>query len=204
MQISPASDSSILVTLGDSISAATTTRVHAVFHALHQAPPSWLTNLHPAYTTLLVDYDPSLMDASGVIDFLRQLPTDLPLKPSRRIELPVRYDGQDLEEVAHFHSITVENLKRIHSEALYHVAFLGFSPGFAYLQGLPAEIATPRLSSPRRLVPAGSVGIGGNQTGVYPQHSPGGWRIIGHLALPDPCLPPDWAAPGDWVRFVPV
>jgi KipI family sensor histidine kinase inhibitor len=120
-------------------------------------------------------------------------------------EIGVTYDGDDLEEVARLHGISSDDVIRLHSSAIYRVGFVGFSPGFAYLIGLPRVLHTPRLGTPRTRVPAGAVGIGGEFTGVYPRATPGGWLLIGRTDLPmfdahrDP---PSLLAPGDRVRFV--
>ncbi|MGH6636095.1 MAG: 5-oxoprolinase subunit PxpB [Gammaproteobacteria bacterium] len=127
----------------------------------------------------------------------------------RRVEIPVDYGGgagPDLEEVARHCGLSVREVIERHAVADYTVYFLGFQPGFAYLGGLDPLIATPRRAEPRLAVPAGSVGIGGAQTGIYPAVTPGGWQIIGHtpLALFDPARqPPTLLLPGDQVRFVP-
>lgn len=172
-----------------------------------------VTNVHPAYASILVDFDPL---ATGHLELQRQAEqlfarTDrsASIEP-RTVEIPVVYggeDGPDLEQVAALNGHTAEEVIAIHSGAEYLVHFLGFSPGFPYLGGMPESIATPRLETPRRRVPAGSVAIGGRQTGVYPMASPGGWRIIGRtpLRLFDPeADPPALLRMGDHVRFVPT
>ena len=126
---------------------------------------------------------------------------------SRRIEIPVCYDeelGPDLNDVARHSHLTVGEVVQRHSSTEYLVYFLGFSPGFPYMGNMPKELATPRMGTPRRLVPAGSVAIGGHQTGIYPVASPGGWRIIGRTPIklfrpeePEPTL----LQMGDLVRF---
>lgn len=127
----------------------------------------------------------------------------------RRVEIPVDYGGDagpDLEEVAGHCGLSAREVIRRHVAADYTVYFLGFQPGFAYLGGLDPLLATPRRAEPRLTVPAGSVGIGGTQTGIYPAVTPGGWRIIGHtpLVLFDPLRePPTLLLPGDQVCFVP-
>jgi KipI family sensor histidine kinase inhibitor len=131
-------------------------------------------------------------------------------KPARRVEIPVQYGGDhgpDLQAVAQAHGLTPEDVIRIHSQRDYLVYMMGFTPGFPYLGEMDPQLATPRLSTPRSRVPAGSVGIAGEQTGIYPVDSPGGWRIIGWTAqrLFDPDRqPPFLLAPGDVVRFVPA
>lgn len=127
----------------------------------------------------------------------------------RRVEIPVVYGGEsgpDLEEVARHCGLTTAEVIQCHSRADYTVYFLGFQPGFAYLGGMAPLIATPRRAEPRLAVPAGSVAIGGTQTGIYPAATPGGWQIIGHtpLCLFDPVRQsPTLLLPGDRVRFVP-
>ena len=109
------------------------------------------------------------------------------LPPVRTVEIPVSYGGEygpDLNDVAALHGLSAHDVVRLHSEAVYTVYFLGFVPGFAYMGGLPEALATPRLPAPRKRVEAGSVGIGGGQTGVYPFPTPGGWRLIGRTPLP--------------------
>ena len=136
-------------------------------------------------------------DASAAADFA-----------PRRIAIPVQYGGAagpDLAVVATHCGLSEAEVIDAHSGADYLVYFLGFQPGFAYLGGLPPQLATPRRSEPRLAVPAGSVGIGGPQTGIYPAASPGGWQLIGHssLVLFDPeQTPPSLLQPGDLVRFV--
>jgi KipI family sensor histidine kinase inhibitor len=195
----PASDSSLLVRFGDMISAEINRQVIALFRYLDQINPPWLINLHPAYATLLIDFDPTVITHAEVQAFIK-MQAKVETKGTLR-EVPVRYNGPDLDFVAGTHGITPQQVIDLHSGAEYLVAFLGFAPGFAYLLGLPSELITPRLDKPRAQVKAGSVGIGGQQTGIYPAASPGGWRLIGETDMP---LPPDWAMPGDQVRFIPV
>lgn len=125
----------------------------------------------------------------------------------RHVDIPVVYGGEDLAEVAAFHRISPQEVVRRHTEPVYTVFMMGFQPGFPYLGGLPEHLHTPRRAVPRTRVEAGSVGIGGSQTGVYPFTSPGGWQIIGHTELPLFCAdktPPALLAAGDTVRFVAV
>ena len=128
---------------------------------------------------------------------------------SRAIDIPVIYGGEqgpDLTEVARLSGFTPKQVVELHASVDYVVWFLGFQPGFPYLGGLPASLAMPRRAEPRLKVPAGSVGIGGQQTGIYPLSTPGGWQLIGRTSLPlfspnreEPIL----LRPGDTVRFVP-
>ncbi|WNN45629.1 MULTISPECIES: 5-oxoprolinase subunit PxpB [Winslowiella] len=131
------------------------------------------------------------------------------LPESRQIEIPVIYGGEagpDLEEVARHHQLTTRQVVELHASADYVVYFIGFQPGFPYLGGLDKRLHTPRRAEPRVVVPAGSVGIGGSQTGIYPLASPGGWQLIGrsNLQLFNPQhQPPTVLRPGDSIRFVP-
>ncbi|MFC5803902.1 5-oxoprolinase subunit PxpB [Streptomyces formicae] len=132
-----------------------------------------------------------------------------PLAPDsgEAVEIPVRYDGPDLAEVAALWRVGTDEVARLHSAAEFHVAFCGFAPGFGYLTGLGERFAVPRRTTPRTSVPAGSVALAGPYTGVYPRSSPGGWQLIGTTdsALWDPAREPAaLLSPGVRVRFVPV
>jgi KipI family sensor histidine kinase inhibitor len=212
-----ASDRSLLVSFGQGISSETQRCVARLTRALAGAP--CILNLHPAYVTVLVDFDPRRKSHAEIEALIRacwqqseQSRASEPVaEPQpRTVEIPVLYGGEfgpDLDYVARHTQLAPERVIELHSSAEYLVHFLGFSPGFPYLGGLPAELATPRLEAPRTRVPAGSVAIGGSQTGIYPAASPGGWRIIGRtpVRLFDPdASPPALLAMGDRVRFVPV
>lgn len=211
MTIRPASDRSLLVAFGESISVETHRRVFHLTRALEGVRS--ILNLHPAYASLLVEFDPRLRDHTQIEALVRDCEAGAwegsRAAESRLVEIPVRYGGEfgpDLPDVARHTRLTPERVVEMHAAAAYLVYFLGFAPGFAYLGGLPPELATPRLSAPRKRVPAGSVAIGGNQTGVYPIESPGGWRIIGHTdaKLFDPnAAEPVLLRMGDRLRFVP-
>jgi KipI family sensor histidine kinase inhibitor len=207
--IRPASDRSLLVAFGEGISLETHRRVFHLTCALEGI--RGILNLHPAYASLLVEFDPRMRDHAQIEALVRDSvaaeQAASHTEESRLIEIPVRYGGEfgpDLADVAQHTGLTPDRVIEMHSEAEYLVYFLGFAPGFSYLGGLPPELATPRLPAPRKRVPAGSVAIGGNQTGVYPIESPGGWRIIGHTDTK--LFDPDAAQPvllrmGDRLRF---
>jgi inhibitor of KinA len=212
-RIMPASDGSLLVRFGDGISPEHHRLVRRLTGWLLDHPRPFVRNIHPAYCTVLVSFDPVRTSAAeveahirGGLDALR----DQPDPPARTVEVPVCYGGAhgpDLPDVAAHCGLPAEEVVRIHSAGDYRVYFLGFSPGFPYLGGLDPRLATPRLPAPRRSVPAGSVAIGGAQTGVYPVRSPGGWRLIGRTPAPlfDPArTPPALLQMGDLVRFVPI
>jgi len=184
-----AGDQSLIVYLGETINLETHHQILRLLRSLESKPIAGVRNLHPAYCSLLVVFDPLEQLHSRVEELLRQhigkLET-IPLPPPRAIEVPVCYGGEygpDLNDVATVHGISSERVIELHSAARYNVYFLGFVPGFSYLGGLPPEIATPRLSVPRKRVPAGSVAIGGEQAGIYPFETPGGWRLIGRTPL---------------------
>jgi inhibitor of KinA len=209
--IRPASDRSLFITFGEEISMAAHQAVVRMTRCL--VGVRGILNVHPAYTSVLLDFDPRLWTHSMVETLVREqwLAHREEARPEpRTIEVPVRYGGEfgpDLPDVARHTGLPVERVIELHSSADYLVYFVGFSTFFPYLGGLPPELATPRLSAPRKHVPLGSVAIGGTQAGIYPLSSPGGWRLIGRTPLPLFDLnqePPPLLRMGDHVRFVPV
>lgn len=198
------------VICGDSADLATHERVRRTYAALAAAELAAVENLHPAYATVGVSFDPRRVSPeemeAAIVAALREA-LALALPPAPTVEIPVAYGGEwgpDLADVARHTGLSPEEVIVRHAGASYRVHFLGFSPGFPYLGGLPPELATPRLPTPRLRVPPGSVAIGGVQTGVYPQATPGGWRLIGRtpLALFDPHRPaPALLVLGDRVVF---
>lgn len=202
MRCKQASDASLLVELADAPSLSSTRRVVAMHRAIRAAAAPFVVDVHPAYTSILVEFDLVTVDHARVERFVRRLHIDDDALSSSAnvVAVPVVYDGPDLDDVAAHTGRSRDDVIRMHCAAEYTVAFLGFLPGFAYLLGLPPALATPRRAAPRAQVPAGSVAIGGMQTAVYPADGPGGWQLIGRTDAP---LLPGWAAPGDLVRFVP-
>lgn len=179
-----ASDQSLVVNFGSKINIATHVQVRKLLRSLELDAPAGVHNLHPAYCSLMIRFDPCVTSHEELEREVKQRRLqEIALPEPRRVEIPVVYNGPDLDDVAALHGLAREDVVRIHSEAVYTVYFLGFVPGFAYLGGMPDAILTPRLSSPRKRVEAGSVGIGGNQTGIYPVATPGGWRLIGRTPL---------------------
>jgi inhibitor of KinA len=162
-------------------------RGRAIATELEHHPPAGLVEFVPAFTTVLLEFDPAQApDATEVLprlteQFLKAIETRLPPAPVR--EIPILYDGADLERVTRLHELTTDEVRALHSAPIYKVYMLGFSPGFPYLGDLDVRLHTPRLASPRPRVPAGSVAIGGAHTGIYTVDSPGGWNIIGHTPL---------------------
>jgi len=208
-----ASDQSLLVYLGEAISAETNEKVRKLLRLLEVEPIAGVRNLHPAYCSLLVKFDPLRLRHEPLEAKLReylQRIEKVQLPEPREVEIPVCYGGEfgpDLHEVAALRGLAPEQVIEFHTSRSYLVYFLGFVPGFAYLGELPEALVTPRLAAPRKKVPVGSVGIAGNQTGVYPFATPGGWRLLGRT--PVEMFRTDreglsLVSIGDHVRFVPV
>ncbi|HZN53738.1 MAG TPA: 5-oxoprolinase subunit PxpB [Candidatus Polarisedimenticolaceae bacterium] len=207
------SDAAFLVVFDEAPTEEAGRRVRRLHASLRDAAPAALVDLHPAYATVLVRFDPLRIDAArlaGELARRAERTASNSEEPIRVVEIPVRYGGDsgpDLDEVARLTGLSSDEVVATHAGAAYEVRFLGFSPGFPYLAGLPERLWTRRLSAPRRRVAAGSVAIAGAQAGIYPIATPGGWNVIGRTdaVLFDAARPrPATLAPGDRVRFVPV
>lgn len=210
-RILPVGETAFTVEFGAAIEERLVAQVQALDAELAAHPIPGVRETAPSYRALLVVYAPQHSPALTVRAALGQALARMgsaALPEKRRLEIPVHYggsDGPDLEEVARSHGLTPAEVIARHTAPTYRVAMLGFAPGFAYLLGLDPRLATPRLATPRTHVPAGSIGIAGDQTGVYALNTPGGWRLIGRtsLALFDPARPePFTLQTGDVVRFV--
>jgi inhibitor of KinA len=213
MKIVAASDTSLLVEFGNTVSRQMHSCVIGLFCALRAEGDRRIRNLHPGYASLLIDFDVLRLSHERLAAHIRELieaDTGAGHAASRTVEIPVCYDaefGPDLGDVAAYNKITIDEVIRLHTSATYLVHFLGFSPGFAYMGGVPEGLRTPRLATPRPRVVAGSVGIAGEQTGVYPVDSPGGWRLIGHTPermFDASADPPTRLQPGDLVQFTAI
>lgn len=213
MRIRPLGDCALIIECGTSISPENHEKVQQVLQTLSKLSHPAVIEFMPTYTSVAVYYDPFQIS----FDFLRveiekqlEFMADHEKPCSRMIEIPVCYGeefGPDLSYVAQYHGLSEEEVIHLHSQQEYLVYMIGFVPGFPYLGGLPKQLATPRKTTPRLKVPAGSVGIAGEQTGIYPQDSPGGWQIIGRtpLSLFSPeANPPSLLVAGDRIRFVPI
>lgn len=221
----PVGDAALAVTLGGVADATIIQRVRALAAALEQAAIPGVTDVAPAYSGLTVFYEPARVPGEGAVPYhriaeaveqcaaaagvrARRLPRRV--LEERLIEIPVCYGGEfgpDLSEVARHAGLTEEQVIARHSGVEYEVQAIGFSPGFPYLAGLPPSLNTPRRATPRQIVPAGSIGIGGAHTGVYPITTPGGWNLIGRTpsVLFQPAEePPALLRVGDRVRFKPI
>jgi len=213
MKLVAASDSSMLVLFADENPPGTQAKVLGLFHALQARHDPRIRNLHPGYVSLLVDFDPLVMtheEVAVLVDSAADAGFDRPPDAGNIVDIPVCYEGEfgpDLSDVAAHAHLSEDEVVRIHAGGDYQVAFLGFTAGFAYLSGMPEALSMPRLATPRRAVAAGSVGIAGGQTGIYPTETPGGWRLIGRtpLRMFDPKAgQPTRVVPGDRVRFVSI
>jgi len=203
MRTFPASDRSLLVTFGDEITFDNWRQVDGLTRALEGM--RGILNLHPAYASVLIDFDPRLRTHQDIEALIDSEPPAASHAEPRSVEIPVIFDGVDLEDVAGHTGLSTRRVIELFTAAEYLVYFVGFSTCFPYLGGLPAQLATPRLAAPRKLVPAGSIAIGGSQAGVYPLPSPGGWRLIGRTDLPlfdVQAEPPAFLRMGDQVRFL--
>jgi len=201
-------DSAVLLSFEARIDPQINQRVHALANALHQSETKGLECV-PGYHTLTVHFDPMQYDLPALSDLIeaqQNTVTEAPEIP-REIHLPVCYDARvapDLAEWAAHCGLSTDAVIALHCAPEYRVYFLGFKPGFAYLGGLSESLHMPRKQTPRLSVPAGSVGIGGAQTGIYPGAAPGGWQLIGRC--PEPLFdvmqsPPSRLQPGDRLRF---
>jgi inhibitor of KinA len=193
------SEQAVTVEFGQEIGKDILKQIRRLNHLLQQNPfPGFRTTV-PAYTTLSIFFDPVQTiknpDLPGrdcfekVSAYLRQLKNETgneEISMIKTVSIPVCYGGTfgpDLDEVAKLNNLTVKEVITLHAAAIYEVYMIGFIPGFAYLGGMPEILSTPRKLSPRKAVPAGSVGIAGKQTGIYPLETPGGWQIIGQTPL---------------------
>jgi KipI family sensor histidine kinase inhibitor len=209
----PVGDCALTVEFGREISEEINSRVRSLAMALKNAAIPGVLEWIPTYRSLLVCYDPEIVSCRRLTALLRLLinSAELAAQYGRRVwQIPVCYGGdygEDLSFVAQNAGMMPEDVIRLHSSTEYRIYMLGFLPGFAYLGGLDKRIHTPRLKTPRTRIPPGSVGIGGEQTGIYPIASPGGWQLIGRTPVkpydPKRSLPILFEA-GDFLKFIPI
>ncbi|OYT73556.1 MAG: hypothetical protein CFK52_01145 [Chloracidobacterium sp. CP2_5A] len=222
LRMFPIADNALTVEFGQVISLECHERTRRLDAALAARPFEGFQEAVPAYASLTVFYAPdaarrayprfptAYAAVAAYLEQLLSLPSPTDAGPRRLVEIPVCYDlrcGPDLPLVAEKRGLSVEEVIARHCRPIYHVFMLGFIPGFAYLGLVDERIAAPRRAKPRPRVRAGSVGIAGRQTGIYPTDSPGGWQLIGRtpLRMLDPASPnPSRLAPGDEVRFYPI
>ena len=208
-------DCAVTLQIGNEISEQVNREVVNALAAIRRADISGVCELVPTYTSICIHYDPEVLSYEALRNALKLVKVD-PIEEKsdqeeRIVEIPVCYGGEygpDLEFVAEHNGLTAEEVVRRHSNGQYLVYMLGFLPGFAYMGGMDKTIACPRLISPRTKIPAGSVGIAGAQTGIYPLSSPGGWQLIGRTPLKMFAIDGEQTtfalSAGNRVRFVPI
>lgn len=210
MRIETAGENALLLTFGDTIDPSVLAQVQQTAALLDAEAPRWLVDMTPSYASLLILFDPAIINRVGLRRYLRARLADLKgetIANSSQIEVPVYYGleaGPDLARIARHARCDIEEVIALHHQTEYRVYALGFAPGFAYLGQVPQRLATPRLETPRQAVPCGAVAIADRQTAVYPAPTPGGWNLIGlcPLTLFDPQRnPPTLWQTGDRVRF---
>ncbi|HSU80226.1 MAG TPA: 5-oxoprolinase subunit PxpB [Candidatus Angelobacter sp.] len=224
VDILPFGDQAISIRFGTTQSVQLHHVIQTFMVNLEQRPFDWMIEAVPAFTMVTVTYDPFFIHSkvksthspyeivkSEIESRLKEIEwADVAQIESRTVHIPVCYGGEwgpDLGHVASVNGLSPEEVIRIHSEAVYLVHMIGFAPGFPYLGGLSKEISTPRRDSPRLVIPKGSVGIAGDQTGVYPLETPGGWQLIGRTPIDlfnSHSESPSLLKAGDHVRFVPI
>lgn len=212
--ISPVGDCAISIDFGQVIDPKINRHIRQIIEQIKDLQLDGIIELVPTYCALLVQYDAMVYSYSDICRILeptlQESVTDSANELVTIVEIPTVYGGEfgpDLGFVASYNHLSEAEVVSIHSGTDYLVYMLGFIPGFTYLGGMDPRIATPRLSSPRTLIPAGSVGIAGEQTGTYPSDSPGGWQIIGRTPLTMYDMSKKQAAllrAGDYVRYVPI
>lgn len=207
VQIHPLGDTALLAELGTRLDTALNTRAIALAAALRKRRD--VRQAIAGAVAVTVQFDPDQITLDALSAAIRRLATKRPPveEPGRLHRIPVVYDGPDLEAVSSALGMGVEQVVALHGRPIYRAFVIGFVPGWAYLGPLPDELVLPRRTDPRTRVPAGSVAIAGQLTGIYPLDTPGGWHIIGRTSirpfLPD-SDPPSLFRVGDRVKFFPI
>ena len=213
IKILTAGDSSILVEFGKVISPEINRKITATVQLMKMQHIEGVVDIIPDFCSLLINYDPRVISYEEITERMQHLlKMDAKMDEGKKkiYEIPVCYGGEfgpDIANIAQHAGLTEEEVIKIHSSRDYLIYMLGFLPGFCYLGGLDERIHTPRLANPRIKISAGSVGIGGSQTGIYPLDSPGGWQLMG--MTPVKTYDPDREVPilleaGDYIRFIPI
>ena len=209
----PCGDSAVTVEFGDSIRAENSAKVSAFTEQLNKQPLSGIMEIIPTYRSVTICFDPTVLAYEDLEKQIRKAAKRRrrhAQEKKRIFILPVAYGsefGPDLQRVADHAGISPIEVVRRHATRIYRIDMIGFLPGFPYLSEMDPTLETPRLVSPRTVIPTGAVGIGGKQTGVYPMESPGGWNLIGRTPLLpyDPSrTPPVPYQTGDYIRFLPI
>lgn len=182
-------DSALNMEFGNNITKEINKKIRAMTVAIEIKKIAGIVEIVPTYRSLMIHYDPLIIEYDELVNVLKKMEENIEnieLPAPEVIEIPTLYGGEygpDIDNVAKHNNITVEEVIKIHTSKEYLIYMLGFTPGFSYLGGMDERIATPRLQSPRVKIPGGSVGIAGEQTGIYPIASPGGWQLIGRTPL---------------------
>lgn len=209
----PVGDSAVVIELKNVVSKEINQRIRALMIAIEEKEINGVLEVVPTYSSLMVHYEAQKISYDQLIKELKVLEKqleNLELPEPEIIKIPTVYGGKygpDIEKVAEHNGLTVDEVIEIHTSKPYLIYMLGFVPGFPYLGGMDKQIATPRLENPRTKIPAGSVGIAGEQTGIYPIGTPGGWQLIGrtHIKLYDPYSDdPFLLKAGNYVQFVQI
>ncbi|WP_333473048.1 5-oxoprolinase subunit PxpB [Crassaminicella thermophila] len=206
-------DQAIVIEFGNKISEEINSKVRAMMIAINKKNIEGVVEMIPTYRSLMVHYNPLKVDFNSLCEELKSIEKqldDIEIPLPEVIEIPTLYGGDygaDIENVAKHNGLTVDEVVKIHTSKEYLIYMLGFTPGFPYLGGMDDRISTPRLKTPRTKISAGSVGIAGSQTGIYPIDSPGGWQLIGKTPLKlydayreNPIL----LQAGNYIKFVPI
>lgn len=212
-KIIPVGDMGVSIQFEQVISESVNDRVIELSARVREELKAGIIGMVPSYCSLLIYYEPNEIAYQEILTTLKKLlneKTAAGTSQAKVIHIPVCYDasfGPDLNFVASKNNLSESEVIKIHSNSYYRIYMLGFTPGFPYLGGMDKKIATPRLAAPRTKIPAGSVGIAGEQTGIYPLESPGGWRLIGRT--PVKLYNPDSMSPfllraGDYIKFEPI
>lgn len=206
-------DTAVSAEFGNEISTQINNSIRGLVKLLESNPIKGVSECVPTYRSLLINYNPSVISGEKLVEKLKTYIgniTSAENEKKRIFVIPVCYDDEfaiDIDNVCNHSGLSKEDVIKIHSGTDYLIYMLGFLPGFPYLGGLDKRIHTPRLESPRTVIPAGSVGIGGEQTGIYPLASPGGWQLIGKTPVKpyDPAgSEPIIYSAGDYIRFKPI
>ncbi|MBU3186186.1 5-oxoprolinase subunit PxpB [Clostridium estertheticum] len=208
-----AGDRALVVEFGDKIEEQVNSKIRSLTVAIAQEGIIGINETIPTYRSLMVIYDPIIMELDELISVLKSIILkmhELKLPDAKVIEIPTLYGGEygpDIEFVAKHNKISIDEVIKIHTDREYLIYMIGFTPGFPYLGGMSDKIEAPRLQNPRTKIPVGSVGIAGKQTGIYPVESPGGWQLVGRtpVKLYDPCRDePVLLNAGDYIKFVSI
>ena len=213
IRILTAGDSALLIEFGKEINPETNRKITAIVQLMREQHIEGIVDVIPAFCSLLINYAPRVLSYEELkerMENLLKMETKTETTRKRIFEIPVCYGGEygpDIDNIAEHAGLSVNEVIKIHSSKDYLIYMLGFLPGFTYLGGLDERIHTPRLASPRLTIRAGSVGIGGSQTGIYPLDSPGGWQLMG--LTPVRTYDPERQTPilveaGDYIRFIPI